>query len=194
MVIARVLRWTDESTKPEMSSSRAAATAACISPNQWVPPPPGIIKINSDASLSEEGWVGLGVVARNSLGEIVFSATKRLRAWWSVEIAEAKAIEWAIRLGCKIGCKEIIMVSDCQIVVSRLSRSATHLTDLDSVLCDIMALIVQYTSLQWSHVKRAGNEVAHSLAKFLPFNLEQIWERYVPPDVSPYVLMDTLAI
>lgn len=44
--------------------------------NVWHAPPDGVIKINADASLSEAGWVGLGVVGRNNEGQVLFAATR----------------------------------------------------------------------------------------------------------------------
>lgn len=38
----------------------------------WVAPPVGIVKINVDPTLTIEGWVGIGVVARDSNGGVFF--------------------------------------------------------------------------------------------------------------------------
>lgn len=45
------------------------------SANIWSAPPSGGVKINSDASLVTEGWIGMGVVARDENGEALFAAT-----------------------------------------------------------------------------------------------------------------------
>lgn len=81
----------------------------------WLAPP------NTDASLSEEGVVGLSVVARNNEGKVLFSVVWRMRARWPSNIAEAKAIYLAICWAKKQGLKEIIIESDSQVIVSRLS-------------------------------------------------------------------------
>ncbi|KAL8091008.1 hypothetical protein AgCh_040191 [Apium graveolens] len=117
-----------------------------------------------DASLAIEGWVGIGVVARDSTGSVIFAATKRNRAYWSPEVAEAKAIDIAVRLGRKYGLEEVILESDCKNLVNRLSKGATYLSDLDYVLDDILATSTSFKSISWSHVKRDGNSVAHHLA------------------------------
>ncbi|XP_021745270.1 uncharacterized protein LOC110711198 [Chenopodium quinoa] len=135
---------------------------------------------------------GLGVVGRDSAGSVLFAATKRIKAWWVVEIAEAKAMVWALSLGARFGYNKAIIETDCQTIVSRLSTEACYSTDLDLILGDAMALCSSYDSLRWSHVKRDGNSVAHNLAKLIPPNSEQIWENYVPPNIAPYVLMDYL--
>ncbi|XP_021858215.2 uncharacterized protein [Spinacia oleracea] len=80
--------------------------AACIytqpsfaqrrSPNKWIAPPQGVVKINADASMVTDGWVGVGIVARDHTGAVLFSAVRRTRAYWPVEIAEGKAVAVAV--------------------------------------------------------------------------------------------------
>lgn len=69
------------------------------SPKVWTPSPVGIHKINVDASLAVDGWIGLGAIARDSRGRVLFAASRRVRAFWSPEVSEAKAIEMGVRLG-----------------------------------------------------------------------------------------------
>ncbi|KAK1392383.1 hypothetical protein POM88_011439 [Heracleum sosnowskyi] len=161
---------------------------------KWPAPPVGVIKINADASLVDEGWIDMGVIARNHKGRVLFAATRRERAWWSPEIAEAKALILAINLEKRHGLQEIILESDCKQLVSRLNQSITHLSDLDSVLCDILSLCSVFMSLSWSHVRREGNSVAHHLAKLFPFGSQQVWENHCPMQVACHVSMDILSL
>lgn len=71
-----------------------------------------MIKLNSDALKSEAGWIGVGVVARDSNGKVLFAATRRVRAWWPVEIAEGKALMMAIKLSYQHGFEDRIVESD----------------------------------------------------------------------------------
>ncbi|XP_021732105.1 uncharacterized protein LOC110698909 [Chenopodium quinoa] len=190
---ARVLRWAEESKSLEEKLNKVGMPIPCLSSRSWLPPPHDFVKINTDASITNEGWVGLGVVARNDEGSVLFAASRRIRAWWSVEIAEAKAIVWALSLGVKFGITNAIIESDCQVIVTRLSKEMVHNTDLDMVLGDAMMQGARYSSLQWSHVRREENVVAHNLANFIPLDLEQTWVNCVPPTISPYVTMDALA-
>ncbi|XP_021742837.1 uncharacterized protein LOC110708919 [Chenopodium quinoa] len=159
----------------------------------WKPPPAGAIKINADASLAIEGWVGMGVVARDCEGKVLMAATRRVRAWWSPEIAEAKAVCMAARLAEAYGFNDIIVETDCQGLVNRLSKADVFLSDLDNVLEDFLSLSLSFNSIAWSHVRRDGNFVAHHLAKLLPSGVEQVWENHCPPEISPYVLSDILS-
>lgn len=137
---------------------------ACVQNNKsskkWIAPPEGIIKINTDASLGNDGWIGLGVIARNYKGEVLFCATIRVRAFWPPEVAECKALIMALRLGRRYGCANVIIESDCKLLVDRLSKEVIYCTDLDSILEDVLFRSGFFKSL-WSHVKRDGNCVAH---------------------------------
>ncbi|XP_048499407.1 putative ribonuclease H protein At1g65750 isoform X2 [Beta vulgaris subsp. vulgaris] len=194
ILIQRAHHLTEEfsSYAAKIYSVRAAVPAA--SPKTWVAPPLGVIKLNVDASLAVDGWVGLSTVARTSSGGVLFAATRRVRAHWTAAIAEAKAIDMALRLGKRFGLQDIVVESDCQDVIHRLSQHAIFLADLDVVLSNILASCVCFNSVVWSHVKRDGNFVAHHLARINPFGIEQIWENHYPPEVAPYVLMDVLSL
>lgn len=81
---------------------------------QWQPPPAGCVKINADASLSEDGWVGLGVVARDEKREVLFAAaTRRVKAWWPIEIAEGRGLCFAIKLARNHGLNDVVFETDC---------------------------------------------------------------------------------
>lgn len=133
--------------------------------------PQGVIKINTNASLQEEGWVGAEVATRDSKGTIMFTTSRRTRAWWPPEIVEAKAVAYGRRLGKRYGLTDIIVESDSQILISRLTKGVMYYSDLDSILEDILAFSVSFNSVIWSHVRRDGNLVAHHLARLLPFGI-----------------------
>lgn len=95
-----------------------------------------------------------------------------------------------MRLSRRSGLQSIILKSDCQRIINRLSKNHIFLSDLDNILSNILAYCTNFSSLSWSYVKRDENLVAHHLAKLTPFEFEQIWENDFPPKVTPYILMD----
>ncbi|XP_074374787.1 uncharacterized protein LOC141715208 [Apium graveolens] len=127
-------------------------------------------------------------------GSVIFAATKRIRAYWSPEVAEAKAIDIAVRLGRKYGLEEVILESDCKNLVNRPSKGVTYLSDLDYVLDDILVTSTSFKSISWSHVKRDANSVAHHLGRLFPFGSQQVWENHYPTEIVPYVNMDILSL
>lgn len=65
------------------------------SSNRWLAAPPrDTIKVNIDANLGAEGWVGLGIVVQDATSSVFFSAV-RTRAYWPPEVAECKAVHFA---------------------------------------------------------------------------------------------------
>lgn len=59
-----------------------------------------------------EGWIGMGVMARDEKGGVLFMASRRVRAWWAPEIGEGKALIFALKLVLRFGYEHIIVESD----------------------------------------------------------------------------------
>ena len=193
VILTRVTRQIMEQHTYAKQVYRNHVPRASPSSNVWQPPPARVIKFNADASVSIEGWIGMGVVARNEKGVVLLAAVRRARAWWSPEVAESRALLFAIKLAKKYGYEAIILESDSQVLISRLSKAVIFMSDFDSVLEDILSFSSGFSTLIWSHVRRGGNYVAHHLAKIVPFRVEQVWENHCPAEISPYVLSDELS-
>ncbi|XP_048499711.1 uncharacterized protein LOC104890046 isoform X5 [Beta vulgaris subsp. vulgaris] len=190
----RITRYAEEQGKYAKALYARPSRDVTSSSKVWRLPPAGVHKMNVDASLAEAGWVGFGGIVRDHEGRVVLSATRKVRANWAPEVAEAKAVEWGVRMCRRFGLHHIILESDCQSIIARLSKNAIYLSDLDNILSNILVSCSSFSSLHWSHVKRDGNYVAHHLAKLTPFGVEQIWENHYPSEVAPYVLMDNLSL
>ncbi|KAM1621464.1 hypothetical protein ACFX1S_020139 [Malus domestica] len=79
---------------------------------RWVPPNPGTIKINVDASwVASSGMGYIGVVARNNEGCFLVACGYRIMAN-SVAMADALAILHGCELGARKGWDSIIVESD----------------------------------------------------------------------------------
>ncbi|XP_010686870.1 uncharacterized protein LOC104901026 [Beta vulgaris subsp. vulgaris] len=193
IILARVRRAIDEHDMYAKKIYGVQSGGGTESAKTWKAPTRGVIKLNCDASLACEGWVGLGVVARDCEGQVLFAALRRVRAQWPVEIAEGTSLLMAVRLAKRFGYENVVLESDSQVLISRLSKAMVYFSDLDAVLEDILMSSSCFNSLVLSHVKREGNVVAHHLAKIVPFGIEQIWENHSPVKVEPYVFMDFLS-
>ncbi|XP_048502868.1 uncharacterized protein LOC125498659 [Beta vulgaris subsp. vulgaris] len=163
-------------------------------PNQWCSSPDELVKINANAALNEEGWVGMSAMARDKEGKVLFSVVRRMKAWWPSDVAKAKAIHMAMCWPRKQGLSKVIIESDSQVIISRLSKAAIYYSDLDAILGDIIFLCSDFLFVEFSHVERDGNYVAHHLARVVPLGYEQCWVNHCPSVVCPYVLMDTLSL
>ncbi|XP_021735118.1 uncharacterized protein LOC110701798 [Chenopodium quinoa] len=190
VVLMRMANLVEDYDKYAKRIYGCKAPKAPKSPKVWKPPPQGCVKVNCDATLNIEGWVGLGVIAQNHKGEVLFAGVKRYKAFWSPKLAECKAAIYAVRLAKQHGLNNVILESDNSSIISRLSKASTYLSDLDSLLDDVLDTCSFFDFISWSHVKREGNFVAHHLARIIPYGVEQIWANCCPNDISPYVLMD----
>ncbi|KAL2927127.1 Peroxidase 66 [Bienertia sinuspersici] len=121
---------------------------------------------------------------------VVERMKRRTKAYWPPPVAEAKVLCFGVSLGRRFGLNKVIIESDYQEIVMRLTKGAIHLTDLDAILWDVLAMCTCFSNLVWSHVCRDGNFVAHHLAKLFPFGDEQIWHNHTPKEVEAYVIMD----
>lgn len=82
----------------------------------------------------------MGVLARGVDGKVLFAATRRVRAcnWWPPKIDESRAPLLAIKLAKHHGYANIILESDSEILVSRLSKVVVFMSNFDHVLEDIL--------------------------------------------------------
>lgn len=124
---------------------------------------------------------------------MILRARYHLRACWPPDVGECKAILFVVRLAKSHGLLDVIIESDAQVVISRLSKAALFFSDLDSK-GDVLSLNTSINSISFSHVKRDGNIVVHNLARFVPFGVEQCWKNHYPRKVSPYELTDVLSL
>ena len=66
-------------------------------PIYWHPPQEGMYKANFDAALFDGlGMAGLGIVVRDSMGNIIAALSQKIRSPHSVEMAEALACNHAL--------------------------------------------------------------------------------------------------
>lgn len=86
-MLERVFKLTEE-FKHNNSIYKTSLSSHVQSGNSWTAPPLNVIKINVDALQTDEGWIGMGIVARNHEGHVLLTASRRVKAYWHPEITE----------------------------------------------------------------------------------------------------------
>ena len=72
---------------------------ARVPPSSWSPPPPGVHKINVDGASSEsDSSSSIGVVIRDSLGQVVAALCRPLQACFPAKLTEIMALEQDVLL------------------------------------------------------------------------------------------------
>lgn len=163
------------------------------SSTKWNPPAAGLLKVNFDAHVRENGEIGLGVVMRNCDGEVKLLATKRIGARWDATLAEAMAARFAVEVSLRLGYDKVIFEGDALSVVNAVKNNVEGVAPLFRVFDDIRSLARNFICFSFLHVKRAGNVVAHLLARWdCPCNSEIVWLDAFPESISTLVDIDLI--
>jgi hypothetical protein len=96
---------------------------------RWQPPLNGLIKVNWDTAITDkEGYIGLGVVAKDCMGEFLGARCEMKPIVVDAKIAETMVALWAV-LFCKaIDFSEVIFEGDSAQVKAEITSSPPHLS------------------------------------------------------------------
>ncbi|KAF7825238.1 ribonuclease H [Senna tora] len=158
----------------------------------WMPPMPNKIKINTDAArISDIEW-GLGVVARDSLGNLIFVAASKTLAPDDPSLAEALALRWAMGIAYHNEMLDVVFESDCLVVINNFSKANKDVSILENIIHDCDTLSKGFNSCTMTHTKREGNRVAHHVARTLHSFEIDFWFSNFPFSVMSLAQNDVL--
>ncbi|KAL3813564.1 hypothetical protein ACJIZ3_014832 [Penstemon smallii] len=133
---------------------------------KWTPPPSGCIKMNMEAAVCSSGkTIGIGLIARNSIGECVGWRGLTIHLPLSPESAEALAALRAMEFCRHSNWENLIIEGDCLSVIQGISNSIDSPGILGPLYEDIKRLARDLIFFKASHVVRECNKAAHCLAK-----------------------------
>ena len=142
-------------------------------------PSPGMYKTNFDCAMFEDSRkAGIGVIIRNSRGEVMASLAKKKKKFnpSSVEIVELLAARWAVILVQELDFENSIFEGDFEIVINPLQNDDRLKSSIGNLVQDTLSFVNSLKSWSFSHIGKQGNDVAHTLAKItrLSFSVD-IW-------------------
>ncbi|XP_062152877.1 uncharacterized protein LOC133861169 [Alnus glutinosa] len=133
----------------------------------WVRPPLGFIKLNWDSALARgKQLMGVGVIARDSEGQVVASMCTVQHYISDSVIAEASTIA-TLEFGKFLNLQSIFLEGDPLEITTALGRLDDDSSKYGNLIMDARRMFRGFRSWNISHVRRDGNMVAHSLAKFV---------------------------
>ncbi|XP_030922930.1 uncharacterized protein LOC115949794 [Quercus lobata] len=129
-------------------------------------PPPSLFKINVDGAVDKAtGKAGVGVIVRDELGRVEAVMCRNLDAPLGAIETESKAIEVGLLFAQDIGIQDIVVESDCLIMIQALEGTSAPPSMVLAVTQGILDLSMGFNKVEFSHVKKQGNRSTHVLAK-----------------------------
>ena len=159
-----------------------------LSIEKWGVPPAGWYKLNVDAAVDKEnGKVGYGAVIRNSSGQVMAVGVDQGVFSDDVDIAEAEALPFGIRLASETSLSPLMVESDSLRVIQFISGKCHTRTELFWIISEIQMLILEWENFQLRHIRRC-NHVANVLAKYaLHCSKSSIWLEDYPIFLGCYL-------
>ncbi|KAL2334991.1 hypothetical protein Fmac_016204 [Flemingia macrophylla] len=154
----------------------------------WKQPKFPDVKANFKVLVKEGQGTGMGVVFRDSVGQILKAATHFQLDCMKVTIAEALCFRWVLQLA-KESYYWVVFESDCQIVDKMLNGEYA----LTEVLNNCYNLFrPKYHRV--SFVRREANLLADNLASLaFVYHQDMRWNRDIPHEAHHVAIMDALA-
>ena len=104
---------------------------------------------------------------------------------------EARASSSALQLATDLGFNWVVLEGDSQVLMHALADDTPFLSTIGLLIDDVRFNAALFTNLHYSHVKRKGNMVAHSLACYaLTISNFVVWIEDIPPLFVSTVLSD----
>ncbi|XP_062020783.1 uncharacterized protein LOC133737191 [Rosa rugosa] len=149
----------------------------------WCPPPVGWLKANVDGAYNMHlRHGGLGVVVRDSMGDIVAGACCRCDDVTSPYMVEALAGRLACKIALQFHLTPIIVESDCLRLVQAVQAAGEDTSEIGRIVDDISLALTSMAGSFFCHVYRESNKIAHKLASSaLVSGLQVSWSGIVPP-------------
>ncbi|KAK3217989.1 hypothetical protein Dsin_011959 [Dipteronia sinensis] len=112
----------------------------------WQPPYKGTYKINTDAALSVgDGIVGVGIIIRDYVGNVIASSAQAVQYGCCVLIAEALAIKKCLLLARHVGLELGFIESDAQVAVNLINNPDIPYSEVGLIIKDIKSLLEEFS-------------------------------------------------
>ncbi len=148
----------------------------------WLMPVNGWAKINVDGAFNPENGNGaLGLVIRNSRGEVLLSSWKFLRRCVSAEEAELLACYEGLKLAAEWIPMPVMLEYDCATAIARLLSTTEERSRWSFLLRAARSVIGLIKEVRLMHCNRECNRVAHELAQIaIRSGQSAVWRNNAP--------------
>ena len=150
------------------------------------------LKVNFDGVVFREiEEAGLGVVVRDSHGKVLVALAEKIKLPSSSDEVEALAVVRAITLAMDLNLPSFIVEGDSEVVILALRKEDESFSSFCHLICSIKHYLAFCNCFSFSHTRRLGNSLAHSLAKLArTIDGFSLWMEDVPPQVADVLLVN----
>ena len=176
---AYVVDFLNANSQPSQGSSQRAQVS-------WSPPTESVYKGNFDAAFFDtSGCAGVGVVFRDSQGQVIAALSQKIPLVQSVELAEAMAARRALLFAKELSLFDVEIEGDCSRVLAALIMARSCSTLFGHVIDECKSLGASLRSCKFNHVRREGNRLAHALARRAIISVDtDVWVESLPSDLD----------
>ena len=163
-----------------------------IGGSRWTSLQVGLVKIDFDGAVfSESNQSGIGVVIQDNNGAVLASCSEKIHQAYKPDEVEALAALKAVTFACELGFWRAILEGDSLGLIKALKSTECSLSPTGLLVDDVKRVANSFERLLYSHVKRNGNIVAHSLAKNALCIIDfQVWMEEVPSHIVSILDLD----
>ena len=130
-------------------------------------------------------------MVRDENGLVLGSCSKRLPQAYSAVEVEAMAAATVLIFTNDIGVRGVILEGDSLAVIKALREGEQPLSPTGPLLEHVRMYSQRFETVLYSHSKREGNSVAHSLARYANSISDfLVWMEDVPPHIQSLVQVD----
>jgi hypothetical protein len=150
-------------------------------PNRWCAPPIGSVKANWDVVIDKYyGGIGIGVVVRDSKGDIVVARSLTKYGFVEPLAGEIMAACVAVSLCLEMQGQVIIFEGDALQVVIAVNSEEQNWSRNGHLIGDMTMLLQSIPQYRCCHVY--ANNASHNLAKVAIYQIIDHTWKYVIPD------------
>jgi ribonuclease HI len=160
---------------------------------RWQKPSQCCFKVNYDGAIFKNSdEAGLGIVIRDITGQAIATLSQKIKYPQSVEATEALAARRAVQFAIELGLREAEFEGDSTIITEALIRGSYNQAAFGPIIEDARCLTRMMHRSLFSHVKRSGNIVAHTLARRAQFcSLSVIRMDNIPSELESLLQQDS---
>jgi ribonuclease HI len=148
---------------------------------KWIPPPPGLFKVNVDATTSKNSPISSFVaVVRDTEGQFMGASLVVVKGVMDSETLEAFAIREGLSITDDLLLHQFQLASDCSNVIRSLTGDGMGY--YGHIAQEIKARAARFRCVDFAHESRNSNVDAHSVARSsLPLTLgRHVWLQSPP--------------